>query len=242
MPYVPSEKTNPPAEDRKILDATVEPLARKVANEITSNLSIIKIYKRTFLNVARALNLILLNERADALMSKVTLLIFRQLWKNPEPEELNLARAIYEVGAKYGYEGAFLGELNYPFTRFIQRVPQIMVTQGKWKEELRYWLYAATVEGLTWTASKTKNWGIGISGVFEDIKDEYKWRVNRSYEAAQIIKSGDCYDTPFYGRLIEVIDEESGKLIGYMEPWLKRSEETLHQDVLDWQIVVKKKK
>lgn len=36
--------------------------------------------------------------------------------------------------------------------------------------------------------------GNGLCGVFIDIKDEYKRRVNTAYEAAQILKSGDCYD------------------------------------------------
>ena len=38
--------------------------------------------------------------------------------------------------------------------------------------------------------------------MFEDIKDEYKRRVNSAYEAAQILKSGDCYDyVPFRTQL-----------------------------------------
>lgn len=226
MPYVPSKKTDGKSTDREVLDQAVEILAQDVVTRITNNLSTIRIYKQTFLKTANALRLL------NSVLSGE--IIHNSL-------EFKLAQAIYEVGAKYGYEGAYLGEFNYSFTRFIQRVPQIMVEKGVWKEELRYWLYAATVEGLTYAASKTENWGIGVSGVFEDIKDEYKWRVNRSYEAAQIIKSGDCYDTPYYGRLAEVVDED-GNHIGYLEPWLKRSPETLHQDVLDWQIVVKKKK
>lgn len=224
MPYVPSKKTDGKSTDREVLDKAVEVLARDVAARITNNLSLIQVYKETFLKVTRKLHRLLL--------------ICKKLPDSPESE---LAQAIYEVGEKYGYEGAFLGELNYSFTRFIQRVPQIIVEKGKWKEELRYWLYAATVEALTYAADKTKYWSVGISGVFEDIKDEYKWRVNRSYEATQIIKSGDCYGTPYYGRLVEVVDED-GNNIGHMEVWLKRSEKTLHQDVLDVQIVVKKKK
>ncbi len=223
MPYVPSEKTLPPAEDRKILDEAVEPVARKAVAAITTNFSLIKEYKRVFRAVAG---------RIHRLLSVCV--------ESPDNPETNLAKAIYEVGAKYGYEGAFLGELNYSITRLIQRVPQIMVENGAWKEELRYWLYAATVEALTYAQDQTKTLGVGISGVFEDIKDEYKWRVNRSYEAAQIIKSGDCYDTPYYGRLVEVVDEE-GKHIGYMEVWLKRSPETVNLDVLKGQIVLKKK-
>ncbi len=223
MPYVPSKKTDGKSTDREVLDKAVEALANQVAERITNNLSLIKIYKQTFYKTTLSLKELNRGDVVDGTL------------------ESTLAQVIYEVGAKYGYEGAFLGELNYSFTRFIQRVPQIMVERKIWKEELRYWLYAATVEGLTYAADKTKSWGLGISGVFEDIKDEYKWRVNRSYEATQIIKSGDCYDTPYYGRLVEVVDED-GNLIGHMEVWLKRSEKTLHQDLLDGKIVLKKKK
>ncbi len=138
------------------------------------------------------------------------------------------------------YEGAYLGEFNYSFTRFIQRVPEIMVENRTWTEELRYWLYAATVQALTYAQSKTEDLDNGISGVFEDIKDEYKRRVNTAYEAAQIIKSGDCYNTPYYTRVVEVVDEK-GRVLGHMEIMLKRSPETLNKDVLDGQIVLKKK-
>lgn len=88
-------------------------------------------------------------------------------------------RRYYDVSAKYGYEGAYLGECNYVWTRFIQRVPQIKVARGEWKEsdELRYWLYACTVEALTCAAAQTQAWDIGLGGVFEDIKDEYKRRT-----------------------------------------------------------------
>jgi hypothetical protein len=223
MPYVPSKKTDGKSTDREILDKAVDVLARKTAEKITNNLSLLREYKQVFCRVARKLHRLLSVGK-----------------ESPASPESELAQAIYEVGEKYGYEGAFLGELNYSFTRFIQRVPQIMVENGVWKEELRYWLYAATVEALTYAQDETKTLGIGISGVFEDIKDEYKWRVNRSYEAAQIIKSGDCYDTPYYGRLVEVVDED-GNLVGHMEVWLKRSPETVGLDLLKGQIVLKKK-
>jgi hypothetical protein len=217
MPYVPTE-------DRKILNESVEPVARETAKRIKNNLSLIKEYKKVFIKVARKLH------RISPVTRKET----------ADSPEAKLAKAIFEVGEKYGYEGAFLGELNYSLTHFIQRVPQIMVENGVWKEELRYWLYAATVEALTYAQNETKNLGIGVSGVFEDIKDEYKWRVNRAYEASQIIKIGDCYDTPYYGRLMEVVDEEENH-VGYMEVWLKRSPETVNLDILKGRIVLKKK-
>ena len=224
MPYVPSKKTNGKSTDREILDEKMEALARETVKRIKNNLSLIKEYKKVFIKVAWKLHRLSLVTRKET----------------PDSAEAELARAIYEVGEKYGYEGAFLGELNYSFTRFIQRVPQIMVENGVWKEELRYWLYAATVEALTYAKDETKTLRLGISGVFEDIKDEYKWRVNRSYEAAQIIKGGDCYDTPYYGRLVEVVNED-GSHVGHMEVWLKRSPETVGLDLLKGQIVLKKR-
>ena len=133
-----------------------------------------------------------------------------------------------------------MGELNYAMTRFVQRVPQIKVANNSWTQELRYWLYARTVSALIYASRHTEDLDLGIDGVFEDIKDEYKRRVNTSYEAAQILKSGDCYDTPYYTRLVEVVDED-GNLIGHMEVMLKRGDETLTKDMLDGVFVLKKK-
>ena len=117
-----------------------------------------------------------------------------------------LAEAICEVSIPYGYDGAFLGELNYSVTRLIQRIPQLMVDKKVFKSALRYWIYA------------------GIAGVLLDIKDEYKRRVNTAYEAAQIVKSGDCYDTPYYTKLVEVVDK-TGKVVGHQEIMIKREDD-----------------
>jgi hypothetical protein len=130
-----------------------------------------------------------------------------------------LGKAIKNVSKKYGYEGAYLGELNYSITRLIQEVPQQMVKLGKWKEELRYWLYAVTVDSLISLANRN-DLPVGVAGVFEDIKDEYKRRVNPAYEAVQIVKSGDCYDTPYHTVLVkaEGIDAVTGeRVIGWQE-------------------------
>jgi len=222
MPYVPSKKTDGKSTDREILDAAVESLAKIAATKITNNLSLIEVYKSIFAKVVQELHSLIKGAGVSS-----------------ESEESVLAQAIHEVGAKYGYEGAYLGELNYAGTRFIRRVPQIKVKNGEWTQELRYWLYAATVEALTYTAYETKGLGLGISAVFEDIKDEYKRRVNTAYEAAQIMKSGDCYDGPYYTRLVEVVDEK-GKHIGYQEVMLKRDSATLDKDILEGRVVLKK--
>ena len=225
MPYVPSKKTDGKSTDRKVLDLAVEAAAKEAAGKITNNFSLISVYKGIFLYVARELDFLLDKDKDD---------------EKGFGADTALAKAIYETGEKYGYEGAFLGELNYSITRFIQRVPQIKVERGDWKEELRYWVYAATIEAITGAAYETRELGLGISGVFEDIKDEYKRRMNTAYEAEQIIKSGDCYDGSYYTRLAEVVDED-GKHIGYQEVMLERSDETLHKDVLDQRVVLKKK-
>ncbi len=223
MPYVPSEKTIPPANDRKVIDAALEPLAQKVAAEITNNSSLRRIYQLVFIGVASDLQCF--------------------LWKEPVTVssylKWELAKAIYRAGTKYEYEGAYLGEFNYAFTRFIQRVPQIKVERGDWKDEFRYWLYSETVSALISASRHTESLNIGVDGVFVDIKDEYKWRV-RSYETAQILKSGDCYDTPYYNKPVEVVDE-SGGLIGHVYVDVKRSEATLNVDLLSGQLVLRKK-
>lgn len=225
MPYVPSKKTVPPAEDRKILDPAVEALAKDTAVKIINNPSLNILYKDVFLKVADVLSYLMAgNDYTGTSFAG------------------KLAKAIYEVSKKYGYWGAHQGELNYSITRFIQRVPQIMVEQKKWakKNEFRYWVYASTVSALRYAADHTENLDIVVDGVFEDIKDEYKWKVNRAYEAAQIVKSGDCYDTPYYTRLVAVVDED-GKFVGYLDVYLKRDESTIHKDVLDYELVLRKK-
>ena len=76
-------------------------------------------------------------------------------------------------------------------------------------------------------------------GVLLDVILEYKIRVNPAYEIAQIIKSGDCYDTPYYNKPVEVVDE-SGKIVGHVYVNMKRSDKTVGQDVLEGvQIVLK---
>lgn len=224
MPYVPSKKTDGKSTDREVLDAAVEALAEKIVGEVTNNLSLIKAYRGSFFKVANFLVDLVKGGEVD-----------------DTSEESRLALAINEVSKPYGYEGACLGELNYSITRLIQRVPGLKVEKGEWEQELRYWMYAATVEALICTASHMSGLGMGIGGVFEDIKDEYKRRVNTAYEAEQIIKSGDCYDTPYYTRRVEVLDE-GGNHVGSMEVMLKRSESTLRVDVLDRHIVLVKDK
>lgn len=226
MPYVPSKKTDGQSTDREVIDAVLEPLVKSVAAEITNNFSLRPIYERIFTRTAFYL---------------------RDMFKSPGLANSgqtgliwNLARAIYKTGAKYGYEGAYLGEFNYAFTRFIQLVPQEKVRRGDWKDELRYWLYAETVTALRHAENETENLDIGVDGVFQDIKDEYKWRVNRSYETAQILKSGDCYDTPHYNKPLALV-YESGEVAGYIYIDVKRSKETLNLDLFNYQIVLKKK-
>lgn len=229
MPYVPSEKTVPPAEDRKILNPLVEAVAEKAASEVVVNRDLVPVYTRIFDNVGNALEMLIAEDWPTAMILDA-------------PED-KLALAIYGLRKKYGYDGAEDGELNYSITRFIQRVPQMKVKGESWKDsdELRYWLYARTTQALTRAASHFEDSDTGIGGVYEDVKDEYKRRVNKPYETAQILKSGDCYDTPYYTRLVEVVDSK-GKHIGHIEIDLKRSEETLHKDILDYQLVLKKKK
>lgn len=225
MPYVPSKKTDGQAKDREIIDIAVETVALKAVKKITDNKSLRCVYIDIFLKTAGHLN--------DLLSGKKT---------RGDSSERALAEAIYEVSEGYGYWGAHMSECNYAFTRFIQRVPRIKVEQGEWEEknELRYWTYAATVSALIYTSRHTDDLGICLDGVFEDIKDEYKRRVNPAYEAAQILKNGDCYDTPYYTRLVEVVDED-GNLIGHQEIMLKRSKAMLKQDLLDGCFVLRRK-
>jgi hypothetical protein len=230
MPYVPSVKTDGKSQDRVLIDREVEKASRALAT--VTGFKLLTAYKTFLAQIASDLTAL---QAASASAGDVP--------SNPNfsvnTDVHPFAKTIFDLGANYGYEGAFLGELNYAITRLIQRVPQIMVDTKQWKttDEIRYWLYAITVQALTFIATLHANNDYGIGGVFEDIKDEYKRRVNTSYEAAQILKSGDCYDTPFYTRLIEVIAGD-GNHLGYIEVMLARSEDTLHKDVLDSKLVL----
>ena len=221
IPYVPSEKTEGKSQDRILIDAKVELLAKRIAANTPTNFSVLAAYKTELSGIGQSL-----------------LNLIRGNGYNASKEAFDLASTIFEVAKGYNYEGAFLGELNYAITRLIQRVPQIKVSLGQYEEksELRYWLYAVTVEALIVTSDEFKMSGVGIGGVFEDIKDEYKRRVNVAYEAAQIVKNGDCYDAPYYTRLVEVKNED-GSHLGYVEVMLARSEETLKLDVLEGSFV-----
>lgn len=130
-----------------------------------------------------------------------------------DPLVLALSNGIASVAKKYGYDGAFAGELNYALTRLIQEIPRSLIKTGQIKEEIRYWLQPL------------------MYGVLTDVAWEHKRRVNVSYEAAQIVKSGDCYDTPYYTRLVEIVTKD-GAHVGYQEVMVKRSDETLDKDVI----------
>lgn len=130
-----------------------------------------------------------------------------------DPHIHALAEAIAHVSARHNYEGAFAGELNYSLTRLLQKIPRELIKQGQIKEELRYWIQPL------------------MYGVLLDVALEHKRRVNVAYEADQIVKSGDCYDTPYYTRLVKVLDRE-GNHVGYQEIMLKRSDDTLHKDII----------
>jgi hypothetical protein len=130
-----------------------------------------------------------------------------------------LAKAIAEVSSRHKYEGAFAGELNYSLTRLLQEIPRELIKANQLKEEIRYWIQPT------------------MYGVLLDVALEHKLRVNTAYEAAQIVKSGDCYDTPYYTRLVEVVNRE-GKHVGYQHIMLKRDPSTLDLDVLPNKIIL----
>lgn len=235
MPYVPSEKTPPTKEiivydDRIRIDKVVKDLARRTEKDIKVNSDLPEIYYDTWKTIG------------------LTLLTFEKglstTYLGRDILEYKVASTIYDVAKKYNYDGAFLGELNYAVTIFIQEVPRLLVVAGKSSSELRYWMYAKTVKALTRLVNYFNNDEdddrVGIAGVFEDIKDEYKVRVNQAYEIAQIIKSGDCYTTPYYNKPMEVVDG-NGALIGHVYVNMKRDKKTIKEDVLSiGKLVVKK--
>lgn len=225
MPYEPSQKTDGISLDRVLIDKKVESLAEAIVTDIRENSDVLIIYKNVFRDIGKVLQAFNTG---------------KPLVNTASSDALALASVVFEVGAKYNYWGAFLGELNYAITRLIQVVPQKMVNHNLWstKDELRYWLYACTVQALTYTVAYFSENNSGIGGVFEDIKDEYKVRVNIGYEMAQIEMSGDCYDTPYYNRIVELLDE-TGKCVGKIYANMARSSSTLHIDKLPFAVPVR---
>jgi len=206
MPYIPPQNRPP-------IDRHVDALAGKIAgalarNDQTAEISVL--YRKAFAAVA------------DSIAA---------LEKGEQPAEGEagaLAACIVDTAQGYAQKGAWTGELNYAVTMLIQAVPYKLYRQGVWEECLRYWLYAQTVGALTRTAYDiherfANDWvGNGLAGVFEDVKDELKRRVNSAYEAAQITKSGDCYSmVPFHTRLVPM---ERDGVDGYIEIMLKHHE------------------
>jgi len=122
-----------------------------------------------------------------------------------DPLAEKVAETIAKISKKYNYKGAFAGELNYFETRVLNHLPRKLMETGEMSSELRYWYQAI------------------IFGVQLDVALEYKRRVNSAYEAAQIIKSGDCYDTPYRTQLVSVVNKE-GKEIGQIEIMIKRED------------------
>jgi predicted chitinase len=193
MPYVAKE-------DRLSLDSSVMELAESICKQLIDSkgsAEISQLYRNIFMEIADTV--ILLETRKSA---------------TSDTPAKHLAQEIVKVADKYGYKADFDGELNYSITRLIQVVPKRMVDKGVWKEAFRYWLYAQTVGALIRTPLEihdkyrdNDSWIIdGLIGVFNDIKDEYKRRVNTAYEAVQIEKNGDCYDTPYHTELVTTKD------------------------------------
>lgn len=205
MPYIPA--ANRPPIDEKVAALADEIAAAMVLNRHTAEIS--THYRRAFLEIADFLSAL---ERGTA--------------GKPASAAQHVAATIVEVSRAAGVKGGWTGELNYAITRLIQYVPHAMRLRKAWDQSLRYWIYAQTVGALTRTAydlhSRTADdyVGNGLTGVFEDVKDEYKRRVNTAYEAAQILKSGDCYELAPY-RTQLVADTVDG-VAGWQEVMLPR--------------------
>ncbi len=209
MPYIPPE-------NRPAINEAVDALAEQMADELEhtgGTAEISERYREAFMDMARFIAAV---EAAP------------ESPPEPESEAQRVADAVVDMAAAYNQKGGWLGELNYAVTTLVQAVPFKMYQRGAWEEALRYWLYAETVGALTRTAyelhEKSGNKWVpnGLAGVFEDVKDEFKRRVNSAYEAAQIRKSGDCYHmVPFRTQLVPM---EVGEVSGFIEVMLRRQE------------------
>jgi len=205
MPYIPPQ-------NRPAIDEAVSALAREIAGVMTQNRETAEISTRlraAFVSIARHI-------------------IAAEKGESPAADTVaaTLAQQILDTAAGYGLKGGWTGELNYALTRLVQAVPHELKTAGTWDESLRYWIYAETVGALVRTAWDLHAQcgddyvGNGLCGVLIDIKDEYKRRVNTAYEAAQIRKSGDCFDLVPYRT--ELVATEVGGVKGWQEVMLDR--------------------
>lgn len=209
MPYIPKE-------DRPAIDVKVEILADNIVNyAMMYPLAFAEEYEIAMIRICKRL---------------IDLELYSNFTECVKRAEEETADAIFNTAKKYGYRGAWLGGLNYALTRLVQVVPQKMVAKGVWKQPLKYWIYVLTAGAIDCAAielklqsknlgPEVKNWTLtGVIGVLFDVKDEYKRRVNTAYEAEQIIKNGDCYDTPFKTVLVPA---EINGVKGYQEVMVK---------------------
>jgi len=194
MPYVPKE-------DRPELDIAVKELSDEIVYLLQSkngDTDLAVLYKEKITDVVN----VIINR--ETLQSTIEC----------SSPSLKLGNKVFDIATKYNYRGAWLGELNYAITRLIQLVPYTLYKKGVFKEALRYWIYVLTAGALEQVAidfskkRKIPEWiKIGIVGVLNDIKDEYKRRVNTAYESYQIEKNGDCYEySPYYTELRKTDD------------------------------------
>lgn len=207
MPYIPPQNRPP-------IDEHVDRLAEEIASSLAAgnkSAEVSESYREAFGGLAG---------------------FIAQLEQDPAATPVSaaqhLAKAIVDTAKGYNQRGGWLGELNYAVTTLIQAVPHKMVEKGAWTEHLRYWLFAETVGALSRSSYDMhtrfdNDWiGNGLTGVFQDIKDEYKRRVNTAYEAAQILRSGDCYDmVPFRTQLVPA---EINGVKGYTEVLLPKQQ------------------
>ena len=225
LPYIAKE-------NRPALDLAVGKLADKIVNEsgdAANNRALAKTYADTILSVVGALEKLESGEKTFAGAWTARELVLRQQIGAKDMEAWALAKTIFDETKKDGQSLDSVGLLNYSLTRFIQEVPEKMVKEGKWKEEFRYWTYAATISGLGRAEYKLQREAdslekeldsvekslrkmdqfdltINYAGVLRDVKDEYKRRVNTAYEAVQIEKSGDCYTTQYRTEVVKLPD------------------------------------
>jgi len=208
MPYIAQA-------DRDKIDPAVETLAHEMARAITVNSSLVPVLRHTMVAVVGAIKIVL---QPDFVLT---------LQRPQAYAAANaLATAVLNAAVTRGApaDGTFLGPLNYAVTRLLQRIPQIKVERGDWRDEFRYWMSPYINEALMLAERDTLEWGIGAAGVFRDVLEEYRERVKKPYEYAQAVKNGDCFDTPWHTKAMSLVDAR-GRRVGYAVAMVERSRE-----------------
>lgn len=184
MPYIVPES-------REQLEPFIEDVVNEISTRFQTDGELVRALVEAFLTISGSIKAYFSNHELNKHNAYQTL-------------GLKIVRGISSTDS-YEIRMGWAGDLNYCITRILILLPKKLMLLGILKKEFAYWMYACFVGALFEIANIVADTSGQddirgcLAGVFIDIKDEYKWRVNRAYERIKIQENGDCYkDAPFY--------------------------------------------